>query len=134
MTCTRSMKTSQTKAGTKFTTMDSTIHFEAHKGANPSTISVKVADATDQMCQAMGVSRAILNNVIFCHQEDSLWPLDEGKKLKEKFDAIFGTTEYNKAVEKFIKQRKLYQDQLKTKSWFNLWKTYLNYLFKILFI
>lgn len=60
----------------------------------------------------MGVSRAIINNVIFCHQEDSNWPLDEGKKLKEKFDAIFGTTEYNKAIDKFIKLRKKYQDEL----------------------
>ncbi|CAD7012324.1 unnamed protein product [Ceratitis capitata] len=37
----------------------------------------------------MGVSKAIINNVLFCHQEDSNWPLDESKKLKDKFDAIF---------------------------------------------
>lgn len=40
-------------------------------------------------------------------------PLDEGKKLKEKFDAIFGTTEYNKAIDKMMKFRKEYQEKLK---------------------
>jgi DNA repair protein RAD50 len=68
------------------------------------------------MCGAMGVSKAIINNVILCHQEDSNWPLDEGKKLKEKFDAIFGTTEYNKAIERILKQRKRFGDMLKNKG------------------
>lgn len=106
------MKTTKTSnSGIKFVNIDNTVHFETPGGAL-STISVKASDATDQMCQAMGVSKAILNNVIFCHQEDSLWPLDEGKKLKEKFDAIFGTTEYNKAIEKIIKHRKKRMDKL----------------------
>lgn len=39
--------------------------------------------------------------------------MDEAKKLKEKFDAIFGTTEYNKAIDKFIKIRKKFEDDLK---------------------
>lgn len=37
--------------------------------------------------------------MIFCHQEEFNWPFDEGKKLKEKFDEIFGTTKYNKALD-----------------------------------
>jgi DNA repair protein RAD50 len=68
------------------------------------------------MSDIMGVSKAILNNVIFCHQEDSNWPLDEGKKLKEKFDAIFGTTEYNKTIDRIIKMSKIYIDKRKTKE------------------
>uniref|UniRef100_T1GDM3 Rad50/SbcC-type AAA domain-containing protein n=1 Tax=Megaselia scalaris TaxID=36166 RepID=T1GDM3_MEGSC len=44
------------------------------------------------------------------------WPLDEGKKLKEKFDAIFGTTEYNKAIDKLIKMRKDQMAELKVKE------------------
>jgi hypothetical protein len=31
---------------------------------------------------SLGVSKPILNYVIFCHQEDSNWPLEEGKKVK----------------------------------------------------
>lgn len=37
----------------------------------------------------MGVSTAILDNVIFCHQEESNWPLSEPAALKKKFDDIF---------------------------------------------
>lgn len=52
------------------------------------------------MENALGVSKAILNHVIFCHQEDSTWPLEEGgKKLKERFDLIFDSDRYNQAVE-----------------------------------
>lgn len=45
----------------------------------------------------MGVSKAILENVIFVHQEDSNWPLAEGQVLKKKFDDIFAATKYTKA-------------------------------------
>ena len=42
----------------------------------------------------LGVSRAVLDNVIFCHQEDSYWPLSEPATLKKKFDDIFEATKY----------------------------------------
>jgi DNA repair protein RAD50 len=40
--------------------------------------------------------QAILENVIFVHQEDSSWPLDDGATLKKKFDDIFSATKYTK--------------------------------------
>ena len=40
----------------------------------------------------LGVSKAILENVIFCHQEESNWPLSEPAALKKKFDDIFEAT------------------------------------------
>jgi DNA repair protein RAD50 len=40
----------------------------------------------------LGVSKAVLENVIFCHQEDSYWPLAEPAALKKKFDDIFEAT------------------------------------------
>ena len=46
----------------------------------------------------MGVSPAILENVIFCHQEDSNWPLSEQRVLKKKFDDIFGSAKYTKCL------------------------------------
>lgn len=58
-----------------------------------------------EMCNLIGVSKAILNNVIFCHQENSDWPLGEGKKVKEIFDEIFDTTKYNKAMDYIRAQR-----------------------------
>ena len=44
--------------------------------------------------QLLGVSKAVLENVIFCHQEDSYWPLAEPLTLKKKFDDIFEATKY----------------------------------------
>lgn len=40
--------------------------------------------------------QAVLENVIFVHQEDSNWPLAEGPVLKKKFDDIFAATKYTK--------------------------------------
>lgn len=48
------------------------------------------------MPELLGVSRAILDNVIFCHQEDSNWPMSDGVALKKKFDDIFESTRYTK--------------------------------------
>ena len=49
------------------------------------------------MCsQCLGCMQAILENVIFVHQEDSNWPLAEGQTLKKKFDDIFAATKYTK--------------------------------------
>lgn len=101
------MKVSQNKANTlKFETQDSTISFIDKNGKKVESISKRVEETNDFVCEAIGVSKAVLNNVIFCHQEDANWPLDEGKKLKEKFDAIFGTTEYDNAIDKLIASRK----------------------------
>lgn len=50
------------------------------------------------MPSLMGVSKAILENVIFVHQEDSNWPLAEGQVLKKKFDDIFAATKYTKVI------------------------------------
>lgn len=58
------------------------------------------------MPAAFGVSRAILDNVIFCHQEDNNWPLGEPASLKKKFDDIFEATRYTKALENIKSIRK----------------------------
>jgi len=44
----------------------------------------------------LGVSKAVLENVIFCHQEDSYWPLAGAAALKKKFDAIFEATKWER--------------------------------------
>lgn len=44
--------------------------------------------------QLLGVSKAVLENVIFCHQEESWWPLAEPAALKKKFDDIFEATRF----------------------------------------
>lgn len=37
----------------------------------------------EEVPRQLGVSKAILENVIFCHQEDSNWPLAEPAALKK---------------------------------------------------
>lgn len=70
------------------------------------SVSSKCADINREMVTCLGVSKAVLDCVIFCHQEDSLWPLSEGKVLKTKFDEIFAATRYIKALESIRKFRK----------------------------
>ena len=56
------------------------------------SLSSKCGEMDREMISSLGVSKPVLNHVIFCHQEESNWPLSEGKALKEKFDAIFAAT------------------------------------------
>lgn len=59
-------------------------------------ITYRCADIDKMVPSLMGVSKAVLDNVIFVHQEDSNWPLAEGRVLKDKFDDIFSATKYTK--------------------------------------
>ncbi|XP_061165388.1 DNA repair protein RAD50-like [Saccostrea echinata] len=77
------------------------------------SISSKCAEIDREMITSLGVSKPVLENVIFCHQEDSNWPLSEGKALKEKFDAIFASTRYVKALETIRKLKQTQDQELK---------------------
>lgn len=56
------------------------------------SLSSKCGELDREMISSLGVSKPVLNHVIFCHQEESNWPLSEGKALKDKFDSIFAAT------------------------------------------
>lgn len=56
------------------------------------SLSTKCASLDEEISYQLGVSKAILENVIFCHQEESNWPLSEPAALKKKFDDIFEAT------------------------------------------
>ena len=73
------------------------------------------ASALDEVLpQLLGLPRPILEHVVFCHQEDSTWPLQEGAALKQRFDDIFATTRYSKAMEEVKKRRKALHDDAVT--------------------
>lgn len=91
---------SRGKPGLTFKSLNQVIK----KGDN--AVDQRCADINSEMLELLGVSKAVLTNVIFCHQEESNWPLSEGKALKEKFDDIFGSMGYVKALEKIKKSRK----------------------------
>lgn len=59
----------------------------------------RAADLNSLLPVVMRVSKPVLNNVIFVHQEDSLWPLSDPSTVKKRFDDIFAATRYTKALE-----------------------------------
>ena len=61
----------------------------------------------------LGVSKAILENVVFCHQEDASWPLQEGAVVKKKFDDIFESARYTKALDTIKKTKQEYASTVK---------------------
>ncbi|KAL7736159.1 hypothetical protein ACLKA6_003705 [Drosophila palustris] len=118
----RSMKVTvkPDKSTSTFKTLDSTLTTlgkltdDNHaKNQTMESMSFRNANTDQAISVFMGVSKAIINSVLFCHQEDSSWPLDEGKKLKLRFDAIFGITEYNKVLDNLISLEKKYGVELK---------------------
>lgn len=70
------------------------------------TLSTRVAELDQLIPNYLGVSTSLLDNVIFCHQEDSHWPLAESSVLKKKFDEIFEAGKYTKAVQELVSIRK----------------------------
>ncbi|XP_043844620.1 DNA repair protein RAD50 isoform X2 [Dromiciops gliroides] len=93
----RSMVCTQKSKKTEFKTLEGVITRTKH--GEKVSLSSKCAEIDREMISSLGVSKSVLNNVIFCHQEDSTWPLSEGKALKQKFDEIFSATRYIKALE-----------------------------------
>ena len=75
--------------------------------------SYRCADLDKEIPELMGVSKPILENVIFCHQEDSNWPLSDAATLKKKFDEIFAATRYTKALEAIKKEKKERSQEVK---------------------
>ncbi|TFY67850.1 hypothetical protein EVJ58_g1346 [Rhodofomes roseus] len=87
-------------------TLESILAVADEKKGNRGAISTKCAEMDAEIPNLLGVSKAVLENVIFCHQEDSYWPLSEPSILKKKFDDIFEATKYTKALDNIKALRK----------------------------
>uniref|UniRef100_A0A8C1C4J7 RAD50 homolog, double strand break repair protein n=1 Tax=Cyprinus carpio carpio TaxID=630221 RepID=A0A8C1C4J7_CYPCA len=96
----RSMQSTQKGKKNEFKTLDGVIT----RGGKERLIT-KCAEMDHEMISALGVSKAVINHVIFCHQEESNWPLSEGKALKQKFDEIFSVTRYTNVLDALRKLR-----------------------------
>nr|AGH55903.1 Rad50 [Brachionus manjavacas] len=83
----------------EFRTLETIISRYDSQGKLASTITSKCINADAEVVNAFGVSKAVMEHVIFCHQEDSNWPLSDGKLLKTRFDEIFAATKYIKALD-----------------------------------
>ena len=82
------------------------------KGGERTAISTRVAELDSIIPQYLGISKAILDSVIFCHQDESLWPMSEPASLKKKFDEIFEAQKYTKAIDNIKQLRKKQKEEL----------------------
>ena len=93
--------------------LDQVIQTLDEKTGERVSVSRKCADINATVPDMMGVSKAIFENVVFVHQEDSNWPLGEAATLKKKFDEIFSATKYTKALEHISKLKKEQTQKIK---------------------
>ncbi|KAI9593825.1 AAA domain-containing protein [Syncephalis fuscata] len=99
MVCTRSMMLTQKKATVSQKTLEGVLLTKDPETGEQVSLSSRCADLDADMPMQLGISKAILDNVVFCHQEESNWPLSEPGILKKKFDEIFAATRYTKALD-----------------------------------
>ncbi|KAI2641136.1 hypothetical protein GGS21DRAFT_503065 [Xylaria nigripes] len=101
---TRSIQLTVKKSQVSQKTLEGTLHTN-HDGEKVS-VSSKEANLNKIITDTLGASAAVLDAVIFCHQEDSLWPMSEPAALKKRFDEIFEAMKYTKAIENLKLLRK----------------------------
>ncbi|KAK0632787.1 hypothetical protein B0T14DRAFT_550211 [Immersiella caudata] len=77
------------------------------------SISSRVGGLDELVPSKLGVSSAVLDSVIFCHQDESLWPMSEPGTLKKRFDEIFDASKYAKVIDNLKVLRKRKGDDLK---------------------
>ncbi|KAL4258232.1 P-loop containing nucleoside triphosphate hydrolase [Pleurotus pulmonarius] len=104
----RNLSVTVKKTGLTMKTLESILALDdgEKKASKRGVISTKCAEIDAEIPQLLGVSKSVLENVIFCHQEDSYWPLAEPSALKKKFDDIFEATRYTKALDSIKSLRK----------------------------
>ena len=90
----------QAKSKKTFKSLDGSIMAVAADTNTMEGVSNKCSEIDRLVAMLMNVSRPILEHVVFVHQEESLWPLSENNKLKEKFDSIFAATKYTDAIKR----------------------------------
>ncbi|CAI5734773.1 unnamed protein product [Hyaloperonospora brassicae] len=108
----RTFQVRQTQKSLQFKALDGVIRVVNEVGEKVS-LSHKCGELDQHIPDMLGVSKAILENVIFCHQEDANWPLREGAELKKRFDQIFESARYTKALEAIRKLKKARLDHAK---------------------
>ncbi|KAM7209007.1 DNA repair protein RAD50 [Naviculisporaceae sp. PSN 640] len=76
-------------------------------------ISTRVMELDKLVPEKLGVSPAVLDAVIFCHQDESLWPMSEPAALKKRFDEIFEAMKYTKVIDNLKSLRKRKGEELR---------------------
>jgi len=103
----RSMELTQKKTkNVTFRQLDGVMRSIDATTGKKSSASHKCSELDTIVPQLLGISKPVLDSVLFCHQEDASWPLMEGAVLKRRFDDIFDSTRYTKALDVFRKTEK----------------------------
>lgn len=112
--CIRSFQLTQKASKMEYKALESVLQtINPHTGEKV-CLSYRCADMDREIPALMGVSKAILENVIFAHQDEANWPLQDPSTLKKKFDDIFSATRYTKALEVIKKLHKEQAQEIKT--------------------
>lgn len=108
MSCVRNLQVSKKRGGgLTMKTLEGVLGVDdAEAESAHATISTRCAELDQEMSLLLGVSPAIIESVLFCHQEESNWPLSEPAALKKRFDDIFEVTRYTKALDALKALRK----------------------------
>ncbi|KAF1806740.1 hypothetical protein FB192DRAFT_1272944, partial [Mucor lusitanicus] len=106
MVCSRSLAVTQKKATVTQRSIDNALLRYDPVTGEAFSITSRCADMDSELPLHLGVPKAILDNVIFCHQEDSNWPLSEPSVLKKKFDDIFSSKRFTAALDNIKEIRK----------------------------
>ncbi|CDR93914.1 hypothetical protein, conserved [Babesia bigemina] len=78
-----------------------------------SRVSMKCSDMDQSMPSLMGLSRAFIDSVIFCHQDENNWALDDLAKVKARFDDLLETSRYTKAISALNKAKKEQEEAIR---------------------
>lgn len=99
----RNFSLRQMKKTVQYKALDQTLSIWDPKTGDYHCLPQRCSNINQEVPFTMGVNKAILENVVFVHQEDSNWPLSEPANVKKRFDDIFAATKYTKALEEIKK-------------------------------
>nr|BAB21523.1 UVS6 [Neurospora crassa] len=108
---TRNVQLAVTKTSSKQKTLEGSLLLRAN--GDRQVLSTRVVDLNKLVPEKLGVSPAVLDAVIFCHQDESLWPMSPGADLKKRFDEIFEAKKYAKVIDNIKLLRKTKGEELR---------------------
>lgn len=111
MVVVRSMEVTQKKTTMSFKALDGILRATDPNTGQRVSLSHKCSELDRQIPALIGVSKAVMEHVVFCHQEESSWPLMEGSILKKRFDDIFDSARYAKALDSIRKLKLEYSNK-----------------------
>lgn len=112
--CVRSMQSSIRKSKVEQKTLECSLSKEVN--GREVQITSKMVDVDRDMSLHLGLYPSILENVVFCHQDESTWPIGDPTVIKKKLDDIFNSTKYNKALLNLKATKKEIATDLKLKT------------------